>query len=348
MVGAAPARLGHFEPAALPLLIELLAQVLPGDGPSGAAFKDQVLLDPCFCPEDLVLAWSGGELIGFCHSVIETLGECHKGWIVALGVRPGYRRKGLGRRLLDHAVERLEAGGCEEVAVSGYEERYLFPGVDRERYPGAPALFQRAGFDIHGSAVAMGRALPTAEGPGPAGYFGCEHPDDGDLPELLALAHSIRPSWGRLLRSYFSRSSDNSRVLIARQGAIAGFAASDVFVDQPGRFGPIGVVAEHRGEGLGSRLLKASLASMSSRGDTRAWFLWAPEDEVGRRMYASAGFVHERRFDLYRRRLARSLTVSGEGDTVACRAVCEEKAPDDQALAGTPRSGAGSARTAIS
>ncbi len=320
MLGAARARLGYLNPPALPLLLDLLAEVLPGDAPTGAAFKEQVLLDPCFCPEDLLLAWAGGELIGFCQSAIEVVGGGNKGWIVAIGVRAGYRRQGLGRLLLDHAVEQLEAAGCQEVAVGGYEERYLFPGVDPERYPSAPGLFHRAGFEIQGTAIAMGRAITPAECTGDGDDFGCEHPGDGDLPELLALAHRIRPSWARLLRSYFSRSSDHSRVWVARREAIAGFAASDIFVDQPGRFGPVGVVAEHRGAGVGGRLLRASLASMASRGDTRAWFLWAPEDEAGRRMYVSAGFLRERRFDLYRRRPALSLTTSGADPTLARQA----------------------------
>ena len=311
VVDAAPARLGHLNPPALARLRDLLAEVLPGDAPTRAAFKEQVLLDPGFCPEDLVLAWAGSELVGFCHSAAEEVEDGHRGWIVALGVRPGYRRKGIGRLLLEHAVEQLAGGGCQEVAVGGYEERYLFPGVDSERYPSAPSLFQRAGFELYGTAIAMGRALGAGECSGHAEDFGCEPPRDGDLPGLLALAQGIRPSWGRLLRSYLSRSSDHSRVLIARQrGAVVGFAASDIFVDQPGRFGPVGVSAEQRGGGVGGRLLRASLASMSSRGDTRAWFLWAPEDEAGRRLYASAGFLSERRFGLYRRRPALLLSSS--------------------------------------
>lgn len=304
--GPAPAdraRLGPFTAWALPGLLDLLGEVLTGDAPSRAAFRDKVLLDPGFRPDDLVLAWAGSNLVGFCHSATEQVAGRRRGWIVALGVRSGYRRQGLGSALLRRAVEHLSAGGCGEIGVSGYADRYLFPGVDRERYPSAPGLFRRAGFEICGTAFAMGRRLGSDEPSSNAEDFGCEQPLDGDLPELLSVARVIRPGWEKLLAGYLSRSADHSRLHIARrEGAIVGFAAHEIFVDQPGRYGPMGVVAAHRGRGIGGQLLRASLASMASLGGTRAWFLWGPEEEPGQQMYASAGFVVERRFDLYRRK----------------------------------------------
>ena len=57
------------------------------------------------------------------------------GWIRALGVRPPWRRRGLGRALLLHAFGELYARGQRRVGL----------GVDAENTTGAVRLYERAG-----------------------------------------------------------------------------------------------------------------------------------------------------------------------------------------------------------
>jgi ribosomal protein S18 acetylase RimI-like enzyme len=57
------------------------------------------------------------------------------GWIRALGVRPRWRRRGLGRALLLHAFGELYARGQRRIGL----------GVDAENTTGAVRLYERAG-----------------------------------------------------------------------------------------------------------------------------------------------------------------------------------------------------------
>jgi ribosomal protein S18 acetylase RimI-like enzyme len=61
----------------------------------------------------------------------------------------------------------------------------------------------------------------------------------------------------------------------------------------------MGVLPAARGGGVGTRLLRLTLGSMAERGHRRAWFLWGPEGEAGRRMYAAAGFRVSREFEFF-------------------------------------------------
>ena len=57
------------------------------------------------------------------------------GWIRALGVRPRWRRRGLGTALLLHAFGALYARGQRRIGL----------GVDAENTTGAVRLYERAG-----------------------------------------------------------------------------------------------------------------------------------------------------------------------------------------------------------
>ena len=201
----------------------------------------------------------------------------------------------------------LRAAGCTVADLGGNGERYLLPGADAAAYPAFRGLIEAAGFRAAGSTQAMHCDLTGLTGlpPEPAASGGelyrYRHPGDGDLPELLAVAGSFSAGWAGLIRSYLGRTERAENLWIARgPDGIAGFAGSDLFPGCPGRFGPMGVVPAARGHGAGSRLLRLSLASMAGRGRQSAWFLWGPEGESGRRMYASAGFQASRQFDFFR------------------------------------------------
>ncbi len=60
------------------------------------------------------------------------------GWIRALGVRPPWRRRGLGRALLIHAFGELYARGKRRIGL----------GVDAENTTGAVGLYERAGMHV--------------------------------------------------------------------------------------------------------------------------------------------------------------------------------------------------------
>jgi mycothiol synthase len=78
------------------------------------------------------LVWDGDEISAAEVCREERFGM---GWIRALGVRPPWRRRGLGRALLLHAFGELYALGQRRIGL----------GVDAENTTGAVRLYERAG-----------------------------------------------------------------------------------------------------------------------------------------------------------------------------------------------------------
>jgi GNAT superfamily N-acetyltransferase len=300
----------RFQPRAVGHLLALWQQVMPDDAPNEARFRDIALLDPAFSPDGLTMIWRGSRLVGFGYAVATPAtppADSRRGWIAGLGVAAGERGGGLGTRLLESCLRFLATAGCRVAELGGNGERYLLPGCDPDAYPRFRALIQRCGFQLTGSTEAMARDLDGAE---PAGHFAggrrydFRHPGDGDIPELLRVAARFSPGWAGLVRGHLARAGDLAKLWVADgQDGIVGFAGSDLFPGCPGRFGPMGVLPAARGDGVGGRLLRLSLASMAERGDRSAWFLWGPEGESGRRMYASAGFRVSRQFEFFKRDL---------------------------------------------
>ena len=301
----------QFQPSALGQLFDLWYQVMPGDAPDQARFRDLALLNPAFAPEGLIMLWRGSRLIGFGLAIAERghpgPGMSRQGWLVAMGVVPGEQGAGHGSRLLESCLRFLAASGCAVAELGGNGERYLLPGCDPVAYPAFRRLVQRRGFRPAGGTEAMECDLQTIR---PAGVparshaYDYRHPADGDIPELLRVISELSQSWPVLVRGYLARTLKADSLWVAYSfDRIVGFAGFDLFPGCPGRFGPMGVVPEVRGQGVGARLLGLSLASMAQRGHRSAWFLWGPEGPAGPRMYASAGFRVNRRFECFRRDL---------------------------------------------
>lgn len=306
-----------FEPAALGALLELWRQVMPQDAPDLDRFRDIALVDRAFRPEGLVMLWRGSRLIGFGYSVAAE----PRGWLVSLGVARDERGKGHGSRILQSCLAFLASAGCTSVEPSGHGERYLLPGVDPVAYPAFRRLLLASMFRPAGETSAMAcplgqehsLALETAPAKMPGNGYAYRHPGDGDLPELLRVAAEFGPGWRGLIRSHLARTGDTGNLWVAcsGDGSIHGFAGFELFPGCPGRFGPMGVLPTARGSGVGGRLLRLSLSSMAQRGRRSAWFLWGPESESGQRMYASAGFSVNRRFEFFRRDLQEAARKRG-------------------------------------
>lgn len=96
-------------------------------------------------PEDVVLAYEGNEVIGYCWTEIICGGEApseRKGRILMLGVHPDYRGRGVGKRVLLAGLAHLKSKDLQvaELTVSSANEVAL-------------ALYQSIGFEIQGSTL---------------------------------------------------------------------------------------------------------------------------------------------------------------------------------------------------
>jgi mycothiol synthase len=84
------------------------------------------------------LAYDEDELAGVALCRRYSTEEPTFGWVDVLGVRPAWRRRGLGRALLLHSFREFERRGYEAVGL----------GVDGENTTGAVRLYERAGMRV--------------------------------------------------------------------------------------------------------------------------------------------------------------------------------------------------------
>jgi GNAT superfamily N-acetyltransferase len=115
----------------------------PAEPAAGRAILAAALADAAVRPL-IVAAVAGATIVGVAMAAPRSHG--HPPAIVALGVAPAYRRRGLGGRLLRAVVDR--AGG-ELDAIVTIAERDAFEPLDRSvRSTVARRLLEHAGFDV--------------------------------------------------------------------------------------------------------------------------------------------------------------------------------------------------------
>jgi mycothiol synthase len=91
-----------------------------------------------FEPSLWLLAWDTDVLAGFVLAYSERAGDPTVGHVRSLGVRPGWRRNGLGEALLREAFRKLHARGLRKIQL----------GVDAENTTGALRLYERVGMRL--------------------------------------------------------------------------------------------------------------------------------------------------------------------------------------------------------
>ena len=89
---------------------QLWKEVFPNDPPHNAPRK--VIQEKMSVQKELLfVAEYNGVIIGTIMSGYDG----HRGWLYKIAVKPEYRRRGIGRQLVDHAVAALSNIGCPKV-----------------------------------------------------------------------------------------------------------------------------------------------------------------------------------------------------------------------------------------
>ncbi len=131
------------------------------------------LCKPYFDPAGLFLAENDGKCVGFAHSSFgpnpEESGLSHVAGITcAVGVRPSYRRRGIGSELLKRCESYLRAGGAEIVYAGGMRPLNpmyfgLYGGSDSpgflESDADAAPFFSARGYQSEATALVFQRPL---------------------------------------------------------------------------------------------------------------------------------------------------------------------------------------------
>jgi mycothiol synthase len=99
-------------------------------------WRERAVDRPRADPSLTAVVWAADEIVAFSLNYAKRMGDW--GWIGSLGVREGWRRRGLGLALLRESFRRFRATGEKTVAL----------GVDVENPTGAMRLYERAGMRV--------------------------------------------------------------------------------------------------------------------------------------------------------------------------------------------------------
>lgn len=124
-VDGAGSRITSMRPDDVDALLAVNARAFaehPEQGQLTRAEFDVLATEPWFDPDDVLLAWAGDRLAGFCWLKVEggpvstgsTTEEGVRGEFYVVGVDPDYQGHGWGRRLVEAGMARLASRGIPE------------------------------------------------------------------------------------------------------------------------------------------------------------------------------------------------------------------------------------------
>jgi len=318
-------------------VIAIWNRALKRDPINTGRFVSWLFGDPDYWPGDdsgFFVAVRDGRPAGFVRAILrrwpnDRVGlEPRDGWIPVMAVDPERQHSGVGLALLESALDYLRKAGRKRVWVcgnTGSAPGYVFPGVDKDAYPGALALLKRAGFVVDHEPVAMSGPIvdfdvetfhrQAWEGEAPAfakpasageGRPAEPHPKTGGDIQVASLtpqrvqdfmdfmARAFPGDWNIAARAKV-RAGALHEVLIASLGAdIVGYCQWE-----GEHFGPFGVAAEARNRKVGAKLFTEAVRRIRAADGRTVWFNWADEDAA--RFYGRFGLKVTRRFAILRK-----------------------------------------------
>jgi mycothiol synthase len=301
----------NYRPDDLPALVALINDADAVDKLERATTLQELeheMSFPTAHPEtDCFLAWDDDRLVGYTD-LFAPEGDAHMdGTIYCWGVvHPLWRRRGLGRRLLEAAYRR-----ASEYAAGSEAERVYFQCTARDVEEGRQALYQ--GFDMEPVRyfVNLVRALNGNLAPAevPAGFRLRTFDPEGDTETVWRVDNeAFRDHWGytasdlgdylhwikgpRFRPELWFLAEDEA------SGEVVGLGLNTIDPDwiaqtgrQEGYVDTLAVLSKHRRKGLGTALLVQSLHALCAEGMEAAHLHADSENLTGAmRLYERVGF----------------------------------------------------------
>jgi len=282
--------------------IDLWNAALKEDRLNKDNFYTRIICDVNFDPSLYLLAEDAGELIGFIYGAKGA--NIEKAYIVAMGICPNHRRKGIGAALVSELEALVKSQGAKTLDIGNYAINYFFPGIDEKNYAHGIAFFKSLGYEDKGTCSSMDMSLREYASPEKyvkrkkelekAGYtFGSFRWEDA-LP-MFEFLRTCFPHWLEAARGNVLRGCGHETIQLAwnPKGEVVGFAmrAGD---GTPGRFGPFGVAQTEQGTGLGGILFHNLVSDMVERRIFYTWFLWTGGRNLD--IYATWGMKRYRNY----------------------------------------------------
>jgi GNAT superfamily N-acetyltransferase len=282
-------------------LLKLWAAVFGEDWPLDAAlFRREAVDVPTYRPGDHLLAEMDEKIVGFALTQVG-MGAPPRGSLLAMGVHPDYRRRGLGRALHAAALARLRERGAEHAQLGAGALGYLWPGVPAERcaasggsqtQPAAPnawTFFAALGWPEVERSFDLARALDDYQTPAwawervNAREVTLTQAGPRDETRVVEFVMGEEPGWAR----YFTQAFQEGRaadVVLARAagGAILGAALAEdrlarwsrSFAQPVGAPGCVLTAQAARGRGIGMALSARASEILKERGCRTSFIGW--------------------------------------------------------------------------
>lgn len=297
-------------------VVDLWNMSLDADPVTVTKFRKQALFDDNFDTELCFAAVESDRVIGFLLATkrkfpyLERGLEPTRGWINVMFVHEAFRRRGVGKALVEKAEEKLKAMGAETVTLGAYSPNYFFPGIDAENYQAAVNFFEAMGYrggkksysmckDLHGFQIGK-ETLDKLAKAQEEGYrfIGFDYRYALELLEFLR--DEFGGGWKRnaLISMQNNTAEDCILLVLDREEKIAGFCMR-MMDGNPMRFGPFGIRAEARNSGIGGVLFDLMQLEMEKRGIYHLYFV--STDDPGRRFYERHGLKVFRTFTDYQK-----------------------------------------------
>ena len=246
-----------------------------------------------------VLAFEDGQLTGYAHTVTYGDGDERRASCEFV-VHPGFRRRGIGRLLLSHAIMHANSQQARRLDVWAYNDS-----------PASSRIAEQFGFEEARRLLHLHRHMGTAPAvgmtPGVAVRAFVPGVDDGcwlALNNRIFAGHPENGAWAlddlhaRMAQPWFDA---RDLLMLEVDGVLAGFSWLKIEERAgEGRVGEIyiiGTAPEARGRGLGRLLVNASLRHLSERASGVAAIYVDDANAAAVALYETAGF-HHHHFDV--------------------------------------------------
>ena len=250
------------------------------------------LARPNYVPEqDLLMVETDGKTIGYMDITWERL---IKRVILDCWIDPDHRRKGLATKLLGCALSRAEELGARVTHVNVMEDNEVARRVLEKLGLQCVRRFLELRLD-------MARVYRQAIGPAALECRPLGHGEEDKLTQIQN--RCFAGSWGYnpntveeiIYHINLSGCSPEDILLLYEGDKAIGYCWTEVISggggnERGGRISMLGTELDHRGKGVGKRVLTAGLAHLSSKGVRVIEVSADSENEAALALYQSAGF----------------------------------------------------------
>jgi ribosomal protein S18 acetylase RimI-like enzyme len=282
-----------------PMVLTDLSEIVKGwnysviyDKMDERRFRSTIIEDANHKKQDTLLAIYDGKIVGLISSVAregisgaDNRGrpqEKDHGYIKGIYVLEEFRRKNIGSKLLMEVENQLKSREKKLIKVITYTGRYFFPGVDL-RYEPALKFFESKGFkedyvindvDVEVRDYQITDYQKDARKRMAAAGIRIEEYDPSMLDEMKEFVKKLNMiSW--FPEGWEGGFKARGNKFVALKGnEVVGWASYHPSTGTAG-FGPIAVLENMRGNGIGSCLLLECVLKMKEAGADRVLASWA-------------------------------------------------------------------------